>query len=128
MHEATIASNILDAVALKLAAHPGTEACAVSVLIGEFRNVDSESLIFAFDAIKESVAGCQNCTLNIQVSNVVALCRESGHKYSPSAAAAFICPCGSAMGEILTGGELDILGYTLELVESPMPGETVCTK
>lgn len=127
MHEATIAANILDAVSLRLRQFPNTIATSVNVLIGEFRNVDAESLMFAFDALRDSVRGCEFCELIVEASPLVALCAEHKHRYFPKPDGAFKCQCGSGMGEVIHGSELDIVGYALQAMPVAEE-EKLCTK
>jgi len=124
MHEATIASNILDILLQRLANCPNTAAVSITVLVGEFRNVDDESLCFAFDAIKDSIAGCCQCQLNIEKSQLLAKCSKNGHIYEPNPNGLYRCECGSPMGEIIKGQELDVVGCTLRALRE----DPVCMK
>jgi hydrogenase nickel insertion protein HypA len=124
VHEATIAMNILSIVSARIASHPGTSARSVSVLIGEFRNVDEESLRFAFDALKQSRVEYQDCDLVVTTSMLMAKCASQNHDYHPEADNFYRCNCGSGMGDILQGQELDVIGCTLVAQTE----EIACTK
>lgn len=114
MHEATIATHILEIIARRLNQHPRTEARSVTVLLGQFRNVEEETLRFAFDALKQSASGCQNCELTILSSKLIAACAKNDHLYEPTADNFYRCTCGAGMGRITQGEELDVVECTLE--------------
>jgi hydrogenase nickel insertion protein HypA len=124
MHEATIASNILNVVQARLQRHPSTRARSVTVLVGEFRNVDEEALRFAFDSLKHSIPDCSVCELIVLESRLVARCAQKNHLYEPSPDEYYRCHCGSGMGTIQKGQELEVIGCTLEAI----PEEELCTK
>jgi hydrogenase nickel insertion protein HypA len=124
MHEATIASNILDVIATRVAQHPHTRARSITVLIGAFRNVDEESLCFAFDALKEDYPGCARCQLIVESTSLLAHCVEHHHLYQPHPEQLYRCECGSGMGDIVRGQELDVLQCTLQAADE----ESLCTK
>jgi hydrogenase nickel insertion protein HypA len=125
MHEATVASNILDIVVRRIAQNPNTEALSIKVAVGAFRNVEEETLQFAFDALKLERPGCEHCTLVINKIGLVAKCAENQHEYAPRVETYYRCACGSGMGEIVRGKELDVV--ECELI--PIKEESaVCTK
>jgi hydrogenase nickel insertion protein HypA len=114
MHELATAQKILELAVTKLQAlGAAMEAESISMLVGEFRNLDHESLSFAFDSIKAEYYGCAGCQLILTQTPCYALCAGDGHKFHPEASKAFSCPqCGCGMGNIITGQELDIVGIT----------------
>lgn len=114
MHEATIAANILDIICERLASHPRTRARSITVLVGAFRGVEVESLIFAFDALKSMRNGCAECELIVESSSLQAKCAKHEHLYEPLPEHSYRCHCGSGMGEIIQGEELDVVGCTLQ--------------
>lgn len=116
MHEATIANNILGIIARHLSEHPGSVADSVSVRIGEFRNVDDQSLRFAFEALRQDHPGCEDCILSVDKVPALARCIQSGHEYCPQVDRAFRCHCGSAMGALVQGEELDVINCKLRSV------------
>jgi Zn finger protein HypA/HybF involved in hydrogenase expression len=63
MHEASVAQSILrisPVRSLASTAHTDT-VTAIHVIIGQFRNIDIDSLKFAFDNIRPMYAGCSSC-------------------------------------------------------------------
>ena len=53
MHEMGIASSILEAVQTEAKRHPGSRVLKVGLRLGEYAGVDTESLRFCFDVLKE---------------------------------------------------------------------------
>lgn len=115
MHEVTTAKNILEQTSRKITGlGVPMEAESINLLVGEFRNIDPESLSFAFDSLKSEFAGCAQCQLQLTVSPLLAECAaQSHHRYHPEAVQAFACPlCGAGIGSVITGQELEIVGIT----------------
>ncbi|MBX9878810.1 MAG: hydrogenase maturation nickel metallochaperone HypA [Candidatus Obscuribacterales bacterium] len=110
MHETAIAKAILDRITDRLGNLRSTSnATSVQVRVGEFRNVDPESLSFAFDSLKKEYPTCIACTLNLELIETRALCKDGRHEYKASADNAYRCPnCGSAIGTLVSGEELHI--------------------
>src|SRR5690349_13838482 len=111
MHEAAIANSILEIVKQRLqSVGAAAQAQSVEVLFGEFRNVDPESVSFAFDNMKSLFPGCSNCQLSINTIAAAAHCKDNNHQYRPLAENAYRCPsCGSGIGKLLQGEELDVV-------------------
>ncbi|MBY0552500.1 MAG: hydrogenase maturation nickel metallochaperone HypA [Candidatus Obscuribacterales bacterium] len=116
MHEATIAHSILEIVTDKYKATPHSRgALKVNIIVGEFRNVDLESLQFAFDNLRPLYSGCAACQLKAELVEAKALCLNHGHRFSPRYNTGFQCPdCGGPIGKLICGEELDVIGITLE--------------
>lgn len=117
MHELAIAQNILKIIETRLPVQPeqpeATILQSVHIVIGEFRNVDPQSLEFAFDALKTSSPACNKCRLQIEIQTALAHCASSSHSYRPSLDNGFRCTeCGAGIGSIERGEELEIRGFT----------------
>jgi len=115
MHEASVAQSILNIASKKLASTAHTDTVtAIHVIIGQFRNVDIDSLKFAFDNIRSMYAGCSSCQLEAEVVTARATCRGCSRTYNPDMATSFRCPmCGNGVGQLISGEELDVIGITL---------------
>ena len=123
MHETVVAWHILDKVRerVSLLENAGS-VLKVSIRVGEFTNVDPESLAFAFDSLKMAYADCKDSALNIQVIQTVAICREEEHFFHAQAANSFRCPeCGAGIKSIVSGEELEI--FDVELTVNEEGGE-----
>lgn len=126
MHEASIAEYILSLVEKRVENEgSGFEGTAVTVKVGEFRNVDPESLGFAFDSIKGSFASCRNCHLEIVFIEAKAVC-SAAHSFRPSCENQFSCPiCGAGVKQFKAGEELDIVKIVITSVSK---GKLECTR
>lgn len=115
MHEATIAQSILNIASSKLKGTPNAESVVeIHIIVGEFRNVDIESLEFAFDQLKSLNPGCGACRLKADVVSSRAVCLKGDHVYHPEFERVFRCEiCGDGIGKLLSGEELDVVGVTL---------------
>lgn len=116
MHEASIAESILQIASKRLQETENTERVkSVHVLVGEFRNVEPESLHFTFDSLKTFYPGLENCKLVLDLVETRAYCRgEKQHLYSPSFEKQYCCDkCGSGMGALVCGEELEIIKICL---------------
>jgi hydrogenase nickel incorporation protein HypA/HybF len=134
VHEASIASAILQkACTMMRSQHGGVHSKSIDtefditchitkivIRIGEFRNVDPESLEFAFDALKKDSEEVKDAKLEMQSVSARAVCTNQ-HEFHPSAANYFACNnCGEKIESFLAGEELDIIS-----IESEIPVATV---
>ncbi len=117
MHESAIAKSILEIVQTRLQSlRSNAVALKVSVILGEFRNVEAESVQFAFDNMKVFYSGVENCQLEASTIVSLAKCKDSDHKYHPEPQLAYRCPlCGAGIGRLLQGEELDVVNVVVEL-------------
>jgi len=115
MHEASIADSILRLAANKMKATPNTASVkSVSVIVGEFRNVETDSLQFAFNSMKSMYDGLSNCQLELESIRPRALCSKNKHSYHPSYENRYCCEkCGSGIGKIVCGEELEVVKICL---------------
>jgi len=116
MHEATIAQSILDIAATKLEQTPEARCIlAVRIKVGEFRNVDGDSLAFAFDGLKHLYRGLATCKLELEPIKALAWCNKGKHQYNPSFDLGFCCDrCGSGIGQLICGEELEVVKITMK--------------
>jgi hydrogenase nickel incorporation protein HypA/HybF len=118
MHEATIAQSILNIAVDKLNQLPeAVSVSSIKVQLGEFRNVEMDSLQFAFDNLKSSFKGCRDSQLEAEIILALAQCRDCADTYHPDFDQAFRCSkCNGGMGKLMKGEELDIVSITIETV------------
>ncbi len=133
MHEASVASAILKrATAIaesstlsgdkKLIASEQSERqesnfeiVKIEINVGEFRNIDAESLQFAFSALRKDFRHTKNTELKIVSIKALASCADMEHKYIPCPSNYFSCTvCGAGIGSLLSGEELDIVDIEIE--------------
>lgn len=116
MHEVTIAQSILQIAASKRENLPANAfATKISVRIGEMRNVENDSLDFAFENLKTLYEGFENCHLEMNLIKARAWCRQANHQYNPRFENAFCCEqCGSGIGQLIAGEELDLVDVVFD--------------
>ncbi len=115
MHEATIAQSILQILSEKLLQIcPSGQIVKARLLIGEFRNIDVDSLSFSFDTLKKFHLGISSCNLEFETIPTEAVCQKENHIYHPTFENTFLCEqCQSGIGKIIRGEELDLVGTTI---------------
>lgn len=123
MHEAGIAQSILDIAFKRLRERASTSAVSkISLEVGELRNVDGDSLEFAFDNLKGLYNGFACCQLEMKSIKALAWCHQANHQYNPCFENAFCCEqCGSGIGQLICGEELDLRSITFETSETEEP-------
>ena len=126
MHEATIASMILRKSNEFLSLNGQNEPLAsIVVQIGEFRNVDNESLRFAFDCMKRDSVQTASAILKIIDVKAEAICSGDGHNYHPVKENFYSCTgCGGGIAKMIRGKELNLLN--LEFNSSTEEEESSC--
>jgi hydrogenase nickel incorporation protein HypA/HybF len=120
MHEMSIASSILTAVATEARRYPGTRARRVGVRIGELAGLDPESLRFCFEALVKET-DLEGLELEIEL-------RSRRHRCSCGAEFAvegyeFQCTrCGNLATECVSGDELELAYVEVEEHEPSAAG------
>ncbi|QQR59528.1 MAG: hydrogenase maturation nickel metallochaperone HypA [Candidatus Melainabacteria bacterium] len=119
MHEAKIASLILQKASKQI--EPYAKALRVQnieLAVGKFRNVDIESLRFAFNALRSDFSLLSEAVLDITEVDAHAYCAANLHEYLIDCKNNFACPfCGSGVGRVSSGQELEIRKIKLETEE-----------
>ncbi len=65
MHELSLASSVLEAVAKELRSRPGCHATRICLRIGDYAGVDADSLQFCFDAlVKDTLLEPLECLID----------------------------------------------------------------
>jgi len=110
MHESSIAHSILEIIDEQCAENECTVVDAITVRLGKATGVMPESLLFAFDALKEPTKA-RNAKLNIEIVPVGGRCLACGRDFdAPEAQYVFSCPlCGASDFEITRGREMEIV-------------------
>lgn len=119
MHEAKIASLILQKAAAKVADYGDNgKVICIQLALGKFRNVDTESLLFAFDSIKGEIKSLSEAVLDIEEIEAKVFCEAAGHGYVLDLQKGVCCPlCGSGVGKFESGQELEIRKVQLTKME-----------
>jgi hydrogenase nickel incorporation protein HypA/HybF len=120
MHEMSIATSILTAVATEAARYPGSRARRVGVRIGELAGIDPESLRFCFEALVKD-SELDGLVLEIEE-------RKRRHRCVCGAEFAvndyeFACTsCGNAVTQCVSGDELELAYVEVEEYEPSAAG------
>lgn len=109
MHEASIASELLNIAINECSKHGYTKIQSIKVLIGRATGVMSDALLFAFDVLKENTPA-EEAKLIIEETPVKGICIDCGKEFeSNEPYMAVLCPfCGSFSLQITSGKELNI--------------------
>lgn len=119
MHEAKIASLIIDKAAARVANYAANgKVKNIQLALGKFRNVDVESLQFAFNSLKGEIKSLSEAILDIEEIEARVFCQEQKHSYVLDFQKGICCPeCGSGVGKFESGQELEIRKIQLTKME-----------
>ncbi|HZQ24149.1 MAG TPA: hydrogenase maturation nickel metallochaperone HypA [Terriglobales bacterium] len=121
MHEMSIASSILEAVASEAARCPGSRPEKVGVRIGELAAVDPESLRFCFEALIRDT-DLQQLELEIEFKPRRHGCSGCGEEFNVIDYN-IECPhCGCLNTRCISGDELELVYVEVEQNESSALG------
>lgn len=105
MHELSIAQNIIDSIYDTVGEERLPYVFAVNVDIGAASGVVADSLLFAFDAIKED-AHLSSAGLQTTIIPFIVQCNECGKSSENDAGLMICCECGSTDVAVISGTEL----------------------
>ncbi|MEW9798328.1 hydrogenase maturation nickel metallochaperone HypA/HybF [Alteromonas sp. CYL-A6] len=106
MHELSVITALIDAVAHYQHAEHDSDVGAISVEVGQLTCVDKDRLQFCFDMVKED-AGLATAALRLETVPAVARCLVCYSEFTVSRTGE-PCPCGSYQYELLSGNELNL--------------------
>ncbi|MBX9670440.1 MAG: hydrogenase maturation nickel metallochaperone HypA [Candidatus Obscuribacterales bacterium] len=94
---------------------PDINVIRILIDVGEFRNIDPESLEFAFTSLRKEFASTRNAKLEIRPVKALAICTIHEHEYRPTADQYFSCTsCGGGIKKLILGEELNIVSIEIE--------------
>lgn len=112
MHEAAIASALLDAAAAALPEDAAGPVVRVDVRVGRLTSVVPDALAFAFDVLRAGTPFAQ-AALAIDVVPIGIVCEACGARAEIDGLD-FVCPaCGSAAVCVERGRELELVALEL---------------
>lgn len=115
MHEASIANMILKRSIDCIGDSKTERILRILVEIGQFRNVDPDSLSFAFNALKKESKETVDTSLEIKLVKAKAQCTIGGHLYYPDIVNLYCCEkCNGGIAKLLAGKELNILEVEMD--------------
>ena len=109
MHELSVALRIVESLEHELADEGEIEVAAVCIQVGALTGIVPEALQFAWPHAAEPSL-LRGSRLEIEWVEAAGLCPTCGIERTITNLQSFRCPvCGSPIGEIAGGNELDIL-------------------
>ncbi|MFT3846231.1 MAG: hydrogenase maturation nickel metallochaperone HypA [Lacibacter sp.] len=113
MHELSIAQSILSIAEKSVPPGSKEKVVAVTLQVGELSSIETEALLFAFDAIKSNTI-LQHAEMKIETIPGEAVC-NSCHNVFHLNSYATACPnCNSYSVSITKGKEMKIVSLTME--------------
>ncbi len=113
MHEASIATGILDTVVRALDGHETARLIGVHVRIGRFAGVVAECLDFAWEVVREGTLA-EGAPLVIEEIEATARCRACEARFAVEEMS-LRCPnCGGLDVTLVTGRELSVSELEVE--------------
>lgn len=107
MHEVGVAQSILDIVVETANANDAKTVNKVNLRIGKLAGIETESLTFAFDALKDTTIA-KDAVLTIERVPITGRCTECGHEAEYDSYFFQCAKCNSYKVELLTGEEMQI--------------------
>ena len=105
MHELSIAENIVETVKQNVAPEDMKKVKEIRLKLGEFSNVAADSLIFAFESLKDEY-NLRGSSLKIQNIKFEVKCNECNAVTSNRYGVRECAICGSFDTEVISGEEL----------------------
>ncbi len=118
VHELSIASAILDRVAIEAQRRPGARFTKVGVRVGEISGVDPDALSFGFECLVKDTE-FDRLPLHIEFCPRMQRCLSCTNEFTASDSMTACPRCGHEMTECIGGEELD-----LAFIEIEEAGET----
>ncbi len=113
MHEASIASSILEISIGTAVENNSNKITLVSVRIGKMATIDESSLRFAFDAIKENTIA-ENAVFEFNRVPLLGVCTDCKHEAEYPGYFVACAECGSMNIKMISGDELEIAHIEVE--------------
>ena len=112
MHEMSIATSVLDAVANEAGRHPNARVSKIALRVGEWSGVDPESLRFCFEAL---VAG-REAPPELEIEYLLRKnrCAQCGAVFALKDLEIQCPDCGAPVSEPVSGNELEVAYIELE--------------
>jgi len=105
MHELSVAENVIETVKLNVPPEEMGNVLEIRMKVGEFSNVVAESLIFAFESLKDEY-NLKTAHLKIEPVKFEIECRQCNAVTSNKYGVRECAICGSVDTKVLSGEEL----------------------
>lgn len=114
MHEMGIVSGILGSVIPVARDASADRICSVRLRIGDMREVVPETLMFAWEVLREDNPLTREADLSFEEVRPESACEECGAVFAHDRFHMRCPACGSAKTRLLHGRELDIVSIEIE--------------
>ena len=106
MHELSIVKNLIEIIGDSLKDYDDPVPERINLKVGEFSGIVVDSLLFAFDAVKEDTIFSE-AEMNIEEIPFKGKCSSCGEEFGMNDRFIMLCPkCNSEDVEIISGKEL----------------------
>ncbi len=115
MHEVSVAVGMIDELMRIANENNAKKVLTVNLKIGKMSGIVTDSLKFAFDAVKLEYPVLSSTTIEIEEIPLVYECRDCGNRFQKDDMHFPSCPdCGSFNLKILSGEEMNIANLEVE--------------
>lgn len=113
MHEMTIAVELMRQLEALAAEHGVERIEEVNVAAGAMRQVVPDALELAFEILAEDTCAA-GTRLNLEVTPVIARCRQCGYRFEPELDMFLCARCNQADVEIVEGDDIILTSVTCQ--------------
>jgi hydrogenase nickel incorporation protein HypA/HybF len=116
VHEVSIALGMVDELTRIARENNAVKVIAVNLKIGKLSGIVTDSLQFAFDAVKLEHPLLSSSELLIEEVPLICECKDCGKGFNTDDTFFPSCPgCGSFALKVISGEEMDIANMELEI-------------
>ncbi|MBP5296652.1 MAG: hydrogenase maturation nickel metallochaperone HypA [Bacteriovoracaceae bacterium] len=108
MHELAIATSLIEQVTARAQALGAVKVKTVTIKVGEYSGVCTESLLFAYEPLAEGTL-LEGSQLIIQTAPFILYCPQCQKQWHPAQFRRSCEQCSSRAVEIVSGRELDLV-------------------
>jgi hydrogenase nickel incorporation protein HypA/HybF len=114
LHELSIAMEVIDIVRKEAATHGASSVTKVCLLIGDLSGVETDSLAFCFDAVKNEHSLTSGAELVIEKVPVRVRCEKCDDEFRASGQLVTCPSCGGYDTKLVAGTELEVKDLEVE--------------
>lgn len=115
MHEASVCEALLDAVEEEARKRGAKRVLRVKVRVGKLSGVEPELLRFAYEGMHLGRPLLKEASLEINLTEPTARCRECGFEWAPEERLEPCPRCGTPFPELVGGDELLLESIDMEV-------------
>ncbi len=115
MHEASVCEALLDLAEEEALKRGAKRVLRVKVRVGKLSGVEPELLRFAYEALGPERPLFKRASLEIDVVDPEAQCRDCGFRWTPEEIYEPCPRCGKPFPQILGGDQLELVSIEMEV-------------